>query len=229
MASFNWIGQIEGVTHANLHIATSFVSAGLMILMAAIGRIALGKGHEAVIPAKGFSIKGFFEQLTEFNASLADSVIGHGSRPFVPMFTGIFFFIFFNNVFGLIPGLTPSTENINTGMAVGLFVFVIYNFFGFKVHGLAYFKQFMGPIWWLAPFLFLVEMLSHLVRPLTLGLRLKANMSADHMVLGVFTDLVPYIVPIPFYFMGLFVSAMQAFVFTILSMIYISMAMSHDH
>lgn len=229
MAAFNWVEQIEGVTHANAHIATSIVSVSLMVVLAAIGRLALGKGKEAVIPAKGFSIKGIFEQLTEFNASLAETVIGHHGRAFVPMFTGIFFFIFMNNIFGLFPGMAPATENINTGMAVGLFVFVIYNFFGFKEHGVGYLKHFMGPIWWLAPAIFVVELFSHVVRPVTLGLRLRANMVADHMVLGVFTDLVPYIAPVPFYFMGLFVAGMQAFVFTILSMIYVSMAMSHDH
>lgn len=229
MSSFNWIHQLPSINHENAHIATAAVSVSFMFVLALIGRFSLGRGKEAILPAKKFSVKGVFEQLTEFNASLADSVIGHDGRPFVPMFTAIFFFIFLNNVFGLIPGMSPATDNINTGMAVGLFVFVVYNGFGFYVHGLSYFKQFMGPIWWLAPMIFVVELFSHLVRPLTLGLRLKANMVADHTVLGVFTELVPYVVPAPFYALGLFVSAMQAFVFTILSMIYVSMAMSHDH
>ncbi len=229
MSSFNWVQQIEGVTNTNVHIATSFISVGLMVVLASLGRLALGKGKESIVPAHGFSFKGIFEQLTEFNANLAETVIGHDGRPFVPMFTTIFFFIFINNIFGLFPGMAPATDNINTGMAVGLFIFIVYNGFGFYVHGLGYLKQFMGPIWWLAPMIFAVELLSHLVRPLTLGLRLKANMVADHTLLGVFTELVPYIVPIPFYFMGLFVSAMQAFVFTVLSMIYVAMAMSHDH
>lgn len=229
MASFNWVEQIEGITHTNAHVATSIISVSLMALLAVVARLSLGKGREAIVPAQRFSVKGIFEQLTEFNANLADSVIGHHGRAFVPMFTVIFFFILLSNVFSLLPGMAPSTENINTGMAVGLFVFVIYNVFGFKEHGIGYLKHFMGPIWWLAPFLFLVEMFSHIVRPVTLGLRLKANMVADHMVLGTFTDLVPYVAPIPFYFMGLFVAAMQAYVFTILSMIYMSMALSHDH
>lgn len=229
MSAFNWVQQIEGVTHDNVHVATAIISVSLMFVLAALGRLALGKGRESVIPASRFSLKGIFEQLTEFNASLADTVIGHDGRRFVPMFTTIFFFIFINNIFGLFPGMAPATENINTGMAVGLFVFITYNAFGFYVHGLGYFKHFMGPIWWLAPAIFAVELFSHIVRPVTLGLRLKANMVADHMVLGVFTELVPYIVPVPFYLMGLFVAGMQAFVFTILSMIYVSMAMSHDH
>lgn len=229
MSAFNWVEQIPGVTHSNVHIATSVISVSLMFVVASLARLSLGSGREAIVPAKRFSLKGVFEQLTEFNASLAETVIGKDGRAFVPMFTTIFFFILINNLLGLLPGMAPSTENINTGMAVGLFVFVLYNAFGFYVHGWSYFKHFMGPIWWLAPMIFVVELFSHLVRPLTLGLRLKANMVADHTVLGVFTELAPYIVPAPFYLMGMFVSAMQAFVFTILSMIYVAMAMSHDH
>ena len=229
MASFNWVEHLSSVSHTNVHIATGMISIGVMFLFGLVGRLALGKGKEAVIPATGFSIKGCFEQLTEFIASLVESVLGHEGRAFIPMFATIFFFILFNNIFGLLPGMAPATEDLNTGMAVGLFVFVVYNGFGFYVHGWGYIKHFMGPIWWLAPMILVVELISHFVRPLTLGIRLKANMVADHILLGVFTDLVPYFLPIPLYMMGLFVSVMQAFVFTILSMIYVSMAMSHDH
>lgn len=229
MSAFNWATQLPGVTHSNVHVVVATGAVGVMTLLALAARLSLGKGKEAVIPASRFSIKGLFEQLVEFNASLAESVIGPEGRPYVPMFTTVFFFIFLNNIVGLFPGMTSASENINTGMAVGLFVFVIYNAFGIKVHGLSYIKHFMGPIWWLAPLILVVELFSHMVRPLSLGLRLKANMLADHSLLGIFTDLVPYVLPVPFYLMGLFVSGMQAFVFTVLTMIYVSMAISHDH
>ena len=229
MASFNWVEHLSLASHTNVHIATGMISIGVMFLLGLVGRLALGKGKEAVVPATEFSIKGCFEQLTEFIGSLVESVLGHEGRAFIPMFATIFFFILFNNILGLLPGMAPATEDINTGMAVGLFVFVVYNSFGFYVHGWGYIKHFMGPIWWLAPMILVVELISHSVRPLTLGIRLKANMVADHTLIGVFTDLVPYFLPIPLYMMGLFVSVMQAFVFTILSMIYVSMAMAEDH
>jgi F-type H+-transporting ATPase subunit a len=88
----------------------------------------------------------------------------------------------------------------------------------------------MGPVWYLAPLMLILELISHSVRPISLGLRLKGNMQGDHMVLSIFSDLIPYIVPIPFYVIGIFVCFMQAFVFTLLTMEYIGLATeTHDH
>jgi len=229
MASFNFIELLPGVDHSNFHVATAGIAVGAMVLIAIAARAALGTGESAVVPASKFSLKGFFEQLTEFVSDLAVSVIGPEGRKFVPMFTTIFFFIFFNNIIGLLPGMAPATENMNTGVAVGLFVFIVYNAYGLAVNGWAYLKHFTGPIALLAPFMVLVELISHVVRPISLGLRLKANMTADHMLLGIFTDITHYVIPVAFYFLGLFVCGMQAFIFTILTMIYISMSISHDH
>lgn len=125
--------------------------------------------------------------------------------------------------------MTPATDNINTTLTLGLFIFIVYNYFGFREHGIHYLKQFMGPLLLLAPLMVIIEVISHLVRPMSLGLRLQGNMMGDHTVLGIFLDLVPYGLPIVFYGLGLFVCFMQAFVFTMLSMIYVSMAISHDH
>ena len=114
-------------------------------------------------------------------------------------------------------------------MSVNISAFVGYNFYGFKEHGIGYIKQFMGPLLWLAPLMLPIELISHFIRPLSLGLRLQANMMGDHIVLGIFTELVPLFVPVIFYGLGLFVCVVQAFVFTLLTMIYVSMAISHDH
>ena len=156
-------------------------------------------------------------------------VIGKKGRKFVPLFASIFLYVWFNNLLGLVPGMTPATENINTTVAIGLFSFAAYNYFGFKEHGISYLKQFMGPLLLLAPLMIIIELISHIVRPASLGLRLQGNMLGDHTVLGIFLDLVPYGIPVVFYFLGMFVCTMQAFVFTMLSMIYVSMAISHDH
>ncbi len=229
MASFNFIEMIPGVDHSNLHVATAVIAVSAMVVVGIAARLALGTGESAIVPSSRFSLKGFFEQLTEFITNLSVSVIGPEGRKFVPMFTTIFFFIFFNNIFGLIPGLAPATENMNTGVAVGLFVFVVYNAYGLAVNGWAYLKHFAGPIALLAPLMILVELISHIVRPISLGLRLKANMTADHMLLGIFTEMTHYVIPVAFYFLGLFVCGMQAFIFTILTMIYISMSIAHEH
>ena len=233
MEHFNWIQLLPNVTHDNLHIATAIATALLMIVIAIFGRLALGTGDAAVAPASSFSVKGVVEMITEFIEGLTETVIGHEGPKFVPMFATIFFYILISNLIGLIPGMTPSTDNINTTLAMGIFTFLVYNFYGVKEHGLSYLKHFLGPIIWLAFLMAPIEIISHAMRPLTLGIRLQGNIFADHTVVGVFIDLFKdiWFIPVPaiFYGLGIFVSFMQAFVFTMLSMIYISMAIAHDH
>lgn len=233
MEHFSWIQLFPGVTHETLHIATALVTGGLLILLAFAGRLALGNGDTAVAPASGFSLKGIVEMITEFIYGLTETVIGHEGPKFVPMFATIFLYILVNNLIGLVPGLTPATDNLNTTLAIGIFTFLVYNFYGVKEHGIAYLKHFLGPIIWLAFLMAPIEIISHAMRPLTLGIRLQGNIFADHTVVGVFIDLFRNIwfIPVPalFYGLGIFVCFMQAFVFTMLSMIYISMAISHDH
>lgn len=232
MVHFNWTQLIPGVGHHYVHVATALAAGGVLVVLSVLGRLALGFGDQAVAPAGRFSIKGFFEVVLEFIVGLCDMVIGGDEgRKFAPMFASIFFFILFFNLVGLIPGMTPATDNLNTTIAMGLFTFLAYNIFGIKEHGISYIKQFFGPLLWLAPLMFLIELISHIVRPLSLGLRLQGNMMGDHTVLGIFLDLVPFPIPVPavFYCLGMFVCFMQAFVFTVLSMVYVSMAVSHDH
>lgn len=233
MEHFSWIQFVPGVTHETLHIATGIAAGLLIVAIAFAGRLALGKGDVAVAPASGFSLKGIVEMIVEFIYGLTETVIGHEGPKFAPMFATIFFYILINNLIGLIPGLTPATDNLNTTLAIGLFTFLVYNFYGIKEHGIAYLKHFLGPIIWLAFLMAPIEIISHLMRPLTLGIRLQGNIFADHTVVGVFIDLFRNIwfIPVPalFYGLGIFVCFMQAFVFTMLSMIYISMAIAHDH
>ncbi len=235
MVHFNWmhLASEYGVTHENTHVATGIAVGSLLIVGAVAGRVALGNGEKAVAPAARFSLKGVFELLLEFIVGLADMVIGEEGRKFVPMFASIFLFVWLNNIVGLIPGMTPATDNINTTLALGIFTFVAYNFYGLKEHGIAYLKHFLGPLLLLAPLMLPIELIGHAVRPLTLGLRLYGNIMADHTVLSVFVGMFEklWFIPVPaiFYGMGIFVASMQAFVFTMLSMIYVSMAIAHDH
>lgn len=227
MTHFNWLQLIPGVGHHFAHVATACLSVVILFILGLLARRSLAV--EGYMPASRLSIKGFFEVVLEFNIALIDMVMGTKGRKFAPIFATIFFFIFFSNLMGLLPGMTPPTDNLNTTIALGLFTFVVYNYMGFKEHGLAYLKHFLGPLWWLAPLMLVIELISHFVRPLSLGLRLQGNMSGDHTVLGIFLDLAPFGVPVAFYFLGMFVCFMQAFVFTLLSMIYVSMAVAHDH
>jgi len=227
--AFNLTEMIPGITHANSHVATAAIATGTILIFSLLGRVALGTGEAAVMPAGKISLKGIFETVISFIRGLCETVMGRESLSLAPLFGALFFFLFFNNLVGLLPGMTPATENINTGVAVGVFSFIIYNLFGFKEHGIAYLKHFLGPVLWLAPLMLPIELISHTVRPISLGLRLQGNMLGDHMVLGIFTELLPVPGAVIFYFLGFFVSFMQAFVFTMLSMIYVSMSTSHDH
>jgi F-type H+-transporting ATPase subunit a len=232
-AHFNWLQLVPGVTHDNVHVATAAAVGGLLVVGAVAGRMALGNGEAAVAPAGRFSLKGIYEMILEFIVGIADMVIGEEGRKFVPMFAAIFLFVWVNNLIGLVPGMTPATDNINTTLALGIFSFVASNYYGLKENGFGYLKHFLGPLLLLAPLMVVIEIIGHLVRPLTLGLRLYGNIMADHTVLSVFLGMFEnmWFIPVPaiFYGMGIFVASMQAFVFTMLSMIYVSMAIAHDH
>lgn len=227
MEHFNWFGL--AVSHDYLHVATGLLSSCVAILIAYLARERLVRAGKDESPSGVISIKSFFEGVVTFVSALCEMVIGAEGKKFVGIFVSLFFFILVYNLVGLIPGMTPATENLNTTVALGVFSFAVYNFYGFKEHGISYLKQFMGPLLVLAPLMVIIELISHFVRPMSLGLRLYGNMVGDHTVLGIFLNLTPYVIPVLFYCLGIFVCFMQAFIFTMLSIIYVSMAISHDH
>lgn len=229
MVHFNWTQLIDSVGHHHIHVATAATTTLVIIFFSVLSRAGLGSGDKAVRPAGKFSIRGISEALVELIVSLTDMVLGEKHRKFVPLFGAIFVYILLNNLMGLVPGMTPATDNYNTTLSVGIFSFLMYNYLGLKEHGLAYLKHFLGPVMWLAWLMLPIELISHVVRPLSLGLRLMGNMQGDHTVLGIFLELVPWGIPVIFYGIGTFVCMIQAFVFTLLSMVYVSMAIAHDH
>jgi len=226
VSHFTWIDLF--IAHKYYHIVYS-VFAGLICLgLGFLAKQALKK-PQAFVPEGHFNIKGFFEVGVEQISNLSESIIGSGGRPMIPLFCFFFIFIWIQNLVGLIPGFLPPTQNINTTMALGVFSFLAYNYYGFKEHGLSYLKQFLGPVLIMAPLFVFIEVLSHFFRSVSLGFRLFGNMMGDHVVISIFLEIAPWFIPIIFYFLGLFVCTLQAFVFTILSMVYVSLAISHDH
>ena len=219
------------VGHEYAHVATLGISSVAIIGAGLYAKARLGTGEQAVTPTNKFSLRGLFEMNVEFISKLAHSVIGHKADPYVPFFSAMFGFILLNNLIGIIPGMTPATENINTTFAFGVFSFLAYNYVGLKHGGTHYLAHFLGPVWYLAPLMLLIELISHAIRPLTLGLRLANVLTGDHTVLEVFLGLVKYpiLIPIPFYLLGMVVAFIQAFVFTLLSMVYIALATADEH
>ena len=228
MSHFTWAEIIPFFGHKLSHVLYGMMAGGILISISILAGRAL-KREDSFLPAKHFGLKGFFEIFVEQITKLSDSVIGPGGRRTIPFFCFMFLYIWIQNLLGLIPGFLPSTENINTTAALGLLAFFVYNYCGFKEHGFSYLKQYLGPVLIMAPLFLIIEILSHVFRPLSLGLRLFGNMKGDHLVIAIFLDMVPFVIPVLFYFFGFFVCTLQAFIFTILSMVYVSLAISHDH
>ena len=137
-------------------------------------------------------------------------------------------FVFFANVMALIPGMPVATSSLNITLGCGLVVFFLFNTYGLLTNGWAYVKHLAGPMWWLAPLLFPIELISLCVRPVTLGVRLMINMAVDHLILGLFMGLFAIIVPIPLMLLGCLVVVVQTLVFALLTCVYIGLATEHE-
>jgi F-type H+-transporting ATPase subunit a len=231
--SFNWLdllGVPEQYNHVVMALVVSMVLIGTTLVARAQLARTMASAEGGLIPDSNWSFKNFFEIIAESLYKLTESVIGeHEAHVYYPIIGTLFVFIFASNILGLIPGILPPTDNLNTTLALGAFVFLYYNYAGVKEHGIGYLKQFMGPLVWIAPLMFIIEIVSHIFRPISLALRLRGNIMGDHIVLHVFSSLVPYVLPVIFYGLGVFVAFIQAFVFCLMTMVYISLSTSHDH
>lgn len=196
----------------------------------------VGGVERQIVPTKRVSLFGLFDVFIEGFVAFQDSILGKERRRFLPLTGSIFLFIFASNLLGLIPGMPAVTTAVPINVGIAVLVFISFNSAGLGEHGLlGYVKHFFGSPQLLKGGLFFVgllvagaEVLSAVLRILTLNLRLYWNISADHLVLGTMTGLVPYLVPIPFYILGTLVAFMQAFVFTVLTMIYLLLATQHE-
>lgn len=226
---FTWYDYFVHSEFIPQHTFTAVFVTILLIILAILAKRSLAKADNAVVPDGGLSVRNLAEILTASMINLVDGIIGKEGRKFVPLFGSFFVFIVVANLIGLVPGFSPPTSNINTTLGLGIVSFVAYNFLGFRTQGVNYLKHFMGPVLFLAPLFIVLEVVSHLVRPISLGLRLFGNMFGDHLAVEIFTDLSKVGVPVIFYLLGTLVSLIQAFVFTLLSVIYVAMAVSHGH
>jgi len=227
--------QIPWVVSSSLFAAALLIVAGLAVRRA----VANGGG---VLPEEGISVRNVLEVVVEYLCGLGQMTMGDEYRRYFPVVGTIFLFILISNLMSLVPGLAGSTGDVNTTAAWAIISFVVYNWVGIKTHGWKYIYQFMGPSLWepeiggkhyhvrvLAPFFLILEIPLHLARILTLAVRLLANMFADHTVVLAWIALVPILVPAVFMGLGILVSVLQAFVFALLTMIYIGLALEEAH
>jgi F-type H+-transporting ATPase subunit a len=243
---YNWLPA--GLQHSfGDHTFFAIVAAILLVLFAIKARGALTKAQDPVVPAAELGSRNVAELLVQLVVGLSDQIIGKEGRKYVPYFGTFFIFILLSNLLGLLPGFAPPTGNLNTTLGLALCSFIGYNVIGVREQGVAYFKHFVGPMTSLpggtfisklafvpvllisVVFFLILELFSHIFRPVSLSLRLFGNMMGDHEVIGAFINLTKFIIPVAFYLLGTLVSVIQAFVFTLLSMIYVALAISHGH
>jgi F-type H+-transporting ATPase subunit a len=168
------------------------------------------------------------EMVHEFAFGQAEQVMGHDFERFLPVVTCLGLFIVLLNCFGLMPGIDTPTSDPVVPLGLALFTFVYYHFHGLRVHGpVGYLKHFMGPVWWLAPLMFPIEIISHLARILSLTVRLFANMLASDMITLIFFSMIPLVLPMLGLGLHLFVALIQAYIFMLLAMIYLGLATEH--
>lgn len=209
-------------------VAALFVVA-VILLLSARTRARLSRTDEAVVPEDSLTLRTFMETFLGYFYDLAKSVMdAERAKKYFPLIGTAAMFVFFSNVMALIPGFPVATSSLSITLGCGLVVFLLFNAYGLMTNGFGYIKHLAGPAWYLAPLLFPIEVISLLVRPVTLGVRLMVNMAVDHLMLGLFLSLVALLVPIPLMLLGVLVTVLQTLVFTMLTCIYIGLATEHE-
>ena len=218
---FEAIG-LSHFAHAYPHVIYSWV---VMILLIVLG--ILGAKGISLIPTKGQNV---FEILISGIEDFMIDVTGEEGRWLFPLAATIFIYIFSCNLIGLVPGFFPPTASLNTTLSCALTVVVFTHIIGVKYHGAKYIKHFMGPVWWMVPIIFPIEVIGHVARILSLTFRLFGNMMGHELVLGILFALAgAFFAPLPIMALGIFVALVQAFVFFLLSIMYFTGAMEHAH
>jgi F-type H+-transporting ATPase subunit a len=215
--------------HSFEPLAASLFIMLLVLAISARVRSRLNKTEEAVIPEDKLTLRTFMEAFLAYFYDLAKSVMdAERAKKYFPLIGTAAMFVFFANVMALIPGMPVATSNLNITLGSALVVFVLFNAYGLMTNGFGYIKHLAGPAWYLAPLMFPIEVISLLVRPVTLAVRLMVNMAADHLLLSLFLSLVALFVPIPLMLLGCLVVLIQTLVFTMLTCIYIGLATEHE-
>lgn len=199
------------------HVFFSWVCMAVLFILAFIVRRRL-----TLVPGR---LQNVFEAIIDTIENFVCGSMGEVGRKFVPLLAGIFIYIFAMNMMGLIPGLDAPTANLNTTVCMALFVLVFYNAVGLWKWKAHYVHHFTGPSKFLVPLMFPLEIVSHLSRPVSLSLRLFGNIRGEEIVMILFFVMAPILGTIPIYALFLLGKTMQAFVFFILTMVYIKGAL----
>jgi len=209
------------------HVAAILLVTLVLLVIALFARRGLARTKDEILPDDKLTARNFVELLMEGIFTIMQFTMTREAaiRHFW-LIGPLTLFILFSNLLGLVPGFLPPTENFNTTFACATVVFVYYNTYAFYRLGLGHLGHMANPVgeswgWLLAPIFLPIELISHAVRPISLAVRLLCNMAGDHLVLAVFIGVFPFLLPIPFMALGLFVALVQTFIFALLSCVYI--------
>jgi F-type H+-transporting ATPase subunit a len=230
-ASVNFLELIGGEKIPAVMVGT-WIVMGLLIVFGLFARRSLSSAADPVEPDERISLRSMAEVLVEWmDGFVRDVTEAHQWRRWVPFFGTLFMFILVANFFGLIPGMEPPTGNSDLTFGLGAICFAYYIYQGVKAQGFIQFlrNDLVGPVWWLFFLMVPINIADNLFRPFSLGIRLYANMFADHTVLNIFTGLTRLVIPLAFYALGSIVAIIQAIIFMVLAMSYVRLSTSHAH
>ncbi len=213
--------QFFGIGENLKHVFYTWLAMAILFLVG----VAL-RGRYKLVPR---GLQNLCEVLIGGLEEFTVATIGEKGRKIFPLLCAVFLFLLVQNILGLVPGCDAPTANLNTNAAMAMFVFCYYNYVGLRAWGPGYIKHFMGPMLPLAPLMLPIEIVSHCARPLSLTLRLFGNIRGEEIVLMLFFFMAPVFSTFPTYFLFFLAKALQAFIFYMLTMIYLQGAMEHAH
>ncbi len=211
--------------HDPAHLVPDHLVMVIIVAIALSLILWLSSRRLSLVPSRGQSLLELIFQAFE---NLALDTIGPQGRKYLPVIGTVGLFIFGCNLVGLVPGFMSPTSKLNVTFGCALVVFIYYHWQGVRAQGLNYFKHFMGPIPALAPLLIPIEIISHFSRPVSLSMRLFGNIFAEELLIVIMASIIPFLLPLPFMAVAIFTSLIQAFVFVLLSCIYIAGAVAHE-
>jgi F-type H+-transporting ATPase subunit a len=219
----HWGSKVEhmlGVQSIN-HVLYMWLA---MVILLSLGMVV--RSRLQLVPG---GMQNLFETIIGGLEDFVVANLGQEGRQFMPLLCTIFLFILTMNYIGLVPGCDAPTANINTPAAMAIIVFVFYHFVGARKWGFKYIKHFMGPVGFLAPLMLILEPISHIARPLSLTLRLFGNIRGEEIVLILMFFLAPVFGSLPMYFLFILAKTIQAFIFFMLTMLYLQGSIEHAH
>ena len=228
------LSEAEATLGVNALFGSSLVCI-FLIFLALLARKGLNaakarNGMDKYLADPNLSIRNFFEMFVGTIFGLAtDSLNKADSKKFFWLFGGLFIYIFSSNLIGVLPGGIPPTQSMSNNVAMATVVLLVFTVIGISRQGVGYFTHMGGPVWWLFPLIFVIEFFgAFLIRPFSLSIRLTGNITGDHLVLGIAGNLVEWCLPVVVLALGMFVSFIQALVFTLLTIVYVQLSMPHD-